>query len=196
MKKIWAFIKIYWRLWLFALIATIIGIVVFNIMWGDPALSTAIVALGTLLLALATVLTIEDSRQREKHRREEEHRIRTEEKKYEFKRRCIDDIYDWARGGIAVLAEFPPSVDTNRQRDIFIHIAPLRSINNWMMNASRQLDEIKLVRSVDEAAEKLKQYEKKLENRAIGTDQEHEECRASLNKVLECIADLKVKLRL
>jgi len=67
------------------------------------ALFMAVTALVTLLLALTTVKATEQSNLREKRRREEDERIRNEERERDFKRRCISDIEDWAEKSIIFL---------------------------------------------------------------------------------------------
>ena len=58
------------------------------------ALFMAVTALVTLFLAFATFSSIEQSNLREKARREEDERIRNEERESNFKRRCLSDIGD------------------------------------------------------------------------------------------------------
>lgn len=167
-------------------------------MWGDPALSTALVAVGTLLLALVTAIAIDESRQREKRHSEEERRIREEEREREFKRRCIDDIHDWAQNGVALLTELNASNFEHERNKILACLAPLRAVNNWMMNASRKFDERELPRRVDEAAQNLKEYVEDLKRYPSGGagSKLHERCQQSFVKVIEHVANLKAKLQL
>ena len=65
-----------------------------------------------------------------------------------------------------------------------------------MMNASRQFDEKQFPKIVDEAAENLKQYVEMLEKPVLGGQDMHERCRFSFVKVLEYVANLKVKFQL
>lgn len=71
MKKPWRYIKTHWRLLLLATSFSVVLVVFFNILWGDPNLAVAIVAFGTLMLALVTAVSIDNSRQQEKRRRKE-----------------------------------------------------------------------------------------------------------------------------
>ena len=67
-----------------------------------------------------------------------------------------------------------------------------------MMNASRQFDDRNLPRRVDEAAENLKQYVEMMEGQHGGMSVEdmHQRCRESFVKLLEHVANLKVKFQL
>ncbi len=75
------FIKSHWRLLLVVTVFAVVAIVFFNILWGDPNLASAIVAFGTLTLALVTGLHIVNSNEQEKHRRKE---------------RLLNEIIEWA----------------------------------------------------------------------------------------------------
>lgn len=196
MKRTWGLIKENARSLFIAFLVVLVGVVVFNQMWGDPNLSYAMVAFGTLLLALVTAWSIDNRNQQEKRRMEEDKKIREEEKEYEFKRRCMDDIYEWAKMGATLLTEIQPSYDASQQRENLVSLAPLRAENNWMMNASRQFDEKQLPRIVDEAAENLKQYVEMLEKPTLGGADIHEQCRKSFVKLIEYIANLKVKVQI
>ena len=65
------FIKSRWRLLLVVASFAVVAIVFFNILRGDPSLANAIVAFGTLTLALVTALHIMNSNEQEKRRRKE-----------------------------------------------------------------------------------------------------------------------------
>lgn len=92
MKRLWNFVKSWWRLWLSAFLGTIVIAVVFNTMWGDPNLSYAMVAVGTLLLAIVTAAAIDSNRQIAKQRREEELARERRERDKEL----LNDIIEWA----------------------------------------------------------------------------------------------------
>ena len=124
-RKIWDFIRRWWRLWLSAfLIAVTVGIV-FNIMRGDPNLSYAIVALGTFLLAIVTAWSIEHSNRREKLRIEEDRRIREEDKDLDARTRALDEILHWAEEAYATLVTTTTGVDSlqSEQRLMIVKLA-------------------------------------------------------------------------
>lgn len=86
-----SFIKRNWRTLLFGIIGGAVGVVFFNILWGDPNLAVAIVAFGTLMLALATALNIINSNEQEKRRREEE----LSKEKRDKDERLLNEIIEW-----------------------------------------------------------------------------------------------------
>ena len=114
----------------------------------------------------------------------------------DFKGRCMDDIHEWAQTGAAILTELYPSYDTSTQRENLTRLAPLRAVNNWMMNASPQFDDKQLPRLVDATAQNLKEYLEMLNRPGLGGQDIHERCRESFIKLLECVANLKVKFQL
>ncbi len=81
-----------WKILLVVASFAVVAIVFFNILWGDPNLTNAIVAFGTLTLALVTALHIINSNEQEKRRREDELlRQRRQRDKDE-----LNKIIDWA----------------------------------------------------------------------------------------------------
>ena len=201
MKKVWFFIRKRWLSLLLGVIFSVIFISFVYSVWRDPDLSQALAALGTLILALVTSLAIINSNEREKRRRQEERRIREEEIERDFKRRCLNDIQDWADKGINVFASWLVPIDQIEMRRIRPHLKPLSALNKWVMDASRIFagdDKKALLKKVDEAAENLKQYCEVLEGKfsSEGMAQRHDQCLKSFTEVLERIADLKVKLQL
>lgn len=97
-----------------------------------------------------------------------------------------------------LFTELRPWHIPEEQRQNLIRLAPLRAMNNWVINASRRFDQRQLPKKVDEAAENLKEYVEMMEGLRGDTSVEdmHDRCRQSFIKVLEHIADLKVKLEL
>lgn len=63
---------------------------------GFNAFPNALVAWGTLMLAIATFMLIRHSEKQEQRRREYEQQNRDEDKERDFRRRLIDDIFRWA----------------------------------------------------------------------------------------------------
>lgn len=94
-KKIF---KIRWRWYISLFITATMGAIIWNIMLGDEKVSMALVALGTLLLAAATVASIDNSKQQEKLRREQEQAIRTQERE----ERWLNEIINWAMDSINI----------------------------------------------------------------------------------------------
>lgn len=199
--KVWQQVKRRWR-WYFSIFAiTFVGVVFLNLLWGDPTLSTAMVAFGTLILAIVTAFSIDAAGRREKNRIAEDNRVHQEEIERDFKRRCLNDIQDWAAKGINVFVSWLVPIDQSEMKQIRPHLKSLSALNKWVMDASRTFaenDKKALLKKADEAAENLKQYcevlEGKLSNEAMA--QRHDQCLKSFTEVLERIADLKVKLRL
>jgi hypothetical protein len=193
-------VKVYWRIVLGIPLA---GVGLFFVITSSPEYAIGLSVLATLALAFAAFLTIKEADEREERHREEESRIREEEKERDFKRRCLDDIQDWAQKGTALFVEFQsfPLHITGAQRQYRIYLAPLKAMNKWVMDASRTFaedDKKALLKKVDEAAENLKQYYEVLEGKlpGEGIDQRRIQCLESFAEVLERIADVKVKLRL
>jgi len=153
-------------------------------------------AIATFLLAIATFALVAVTIWLEDRRVKENNRVRDEQSHTNFKRRCIGDVQQWAKEGISL---FTTLALTSPPSERLVNLAPLRAMNNWVMNASRQFGEEKdLCRLVDKAAENLKQYNEWLEGTRPIDDpiKLHEQCRQSFLKVLERVADLKVKLQL
>ncbi|MBA7471694.1 hypothetical protein ES703_102892 [subsurface metagenome] len=77
--------------------------------------------------------------------------------------------------------------------DLIMMIRAVRFID-----AVKAFDDINLPRRVDEAAENLKQYVEMMEGHHGGIDVEdmHQRCRESFVKLLENVANLKVKFQL
>ncbi len=81
MEKVWYYIR---RHWLSLLLGVIFSVIFISFVYSvsrDPNLSQALVALGTLILALVTSLTIINSNEREKRQRKE---------------RLLNEIIEWA----------------------------------------------------------------------------------------------------
>ena len=89
------FIKRNWRLLLVVTAFAVVAIVFFNILWGDPNLASAIVAFGTLTLALVTALHIANSNEQEKRHRKEG---------------LLKEIIEWAIGISKIGLDRPKSV--------------------------------------------------------------------------------------
>jgi len=152
--------------------------------------STALSAVFMLVIAYMAYISITENR-----------RIREKEKDYEFKRRCLSDIQDWAEKGINVLTSWPVPVDRHEMKQIRPHLKPLSVLNKWVMDASRVFagdDKKALLKKVDEAAENLKQYCEVLEGMrsSEGLDFKHDHGITLFTEVLGRIADVKVKLQL
>ena len=150
---------------------------------------------ATLLLAFGAFISVGVTVWLEENRVRASNRVREEQTEHDFRRRCLSDIEDWAKEGASLFTKWA-LMDEPRQKSE--RLAPLKAMNNWAMNASREFDEKKLPRLVDKAAENLKQYTEWLEGgRTIAEPIDfHEQCRQSFVGVLERIANLKVKLRL
>lgn len=63
---------------------------------GFSAFPSALVAWGTLMLAVATFMLIRHSEKQEQRRREYEQQNRDEDKERDFRRRLLDDVFRWA----------------------------------------------------------------------------------------------------
>jgi len=166
-----------------------------------PQYAAGFSVLGTLVLAYFAFLSIKSGEEREKHRIEEDNRIREEEKERDFKRRCLNDIQNWTEKGINMFVSWLVPIDRSEMSQIRPHLKPLSALNKWMMDASRTLaedDKKALLKKVDEAAENLKQYCEVLEGKlsSEGMAQRHDQCLKSFTEVLERVADVKVKLKL
>lgn len=166
-----------------------------------PEYAIAFNTWAMLLVAIGAFVAVFVSIWLYDRRIKEENRIRQEEREHDFERRCLNDILDWAQKGVALLVELSPSENGYNGRQNLIHLAPLRAMNKWVMDASRKFagdDKKRLLKKVDEAAENLEQYCEMLEGtrQRSGVVQKHEQCRKDFSEVLERIADLKVKLQL
>lgn len=86
------FVKGNWRTLLFATLGGAVGVAFISMLRVDVPLATSMVAFGTLLLAIVTAMTIDNSRRQEERRRQDElakeKRLRDE--------RLLDEIGDWA----------------------------------------------------------------------------------------------------
>ena len=71
MRNLRHYIKSPWRPSLIIIIGSIVGIVFIALLRKDPNLASALVAFGTLLLAIVTAMVIDNSRQQEKRRKKE-----------------------------------------------------------------------------------------------------------------------------
>ncbi len=151
---------------------------------------------ATLLLAFGAFIAVAVTVSLEERRVRVSNRVREEQIERDFKGRCLSDIEHWAKEGASLFVKL--ALPVRKPSDLSERLAPLRAVNNWVMNASREFDEPKLPRLVDTAAENLKQCTDWLEgDRSIENPVDlFEQCRHSLVKVLECIANLKVELRL
>jgi hypothetical protein len=162
---------------------------------------TVLAPLATLMLAYAAFKTILSSNEREEQRRQEERRIREEERERDFKRRCLDDIQNWAEKGISFLTEGVSRYGFVKEESLKV-LSPLRAMNKWVMDASRifaEDDKKALLKKVDEAAENLKQYCEVLKKGKLSSEgviQRYNQCLKSFTEVLERIADVKIKLKL
>jgi hypothetical protein len=92
MKKIWANVRKFWKQYLVPVLLTIIGIVFYLALEANSKAAEAIVAFGTLILALVTALSILNSNEQEKRHREEELARENREKK----ERLLNEIIEWA----------------------------------------------------------------------------------------------------
>ena len=159
--------------------------------------TNALVAFGTLMLAWVAFLTIRNSNEREKRRREEDELIRNEERESDFERRCLSDIEDWAEKSIIFLNRLEITRGGYTTKWYKNALQPFTLKSKWMMDASRVFaedDKKALLKTVDKAVADLEEYRTGKTVRDIIF--KHEELVSSLNKVLACIADLKVKLKL
>lgn len=93
---IWQLIKDKWYLVFFFAYVTFSGIVLFALLRADPKLATATVAFGTLVLAIVTVISIENSRAIARKRREEE----LEKEKRDRQEKLLNEIIEWAENVI------------------------------------------------------------------------------------------------
>ena len=100
--EIWRCIKNRWRLSLFAVFICTVGVVFFNLMWGDQNLAMAMVAFATLLLAFVAAMSIDITRVQDKRRRKEA---------------LLNDIIEWAIDVIECRTESPISVLQTRVTD-------------------------------------------------------------------------------
>lgn len=71
MRNLRHYIKSPWRPSLIIIVGSIVGIVFIALLRKDPNLASALVAFGTLLLAIVTAMVIDNSRQQEKRRKKE-----------------------------------------------------------------------------------------------------------------------------
>ena len=76
-----SFIKRNWRTLLFSIIGGVVAVVFVEMLRGDVNLATAMVAFGTLILAIVTAMAIDSSRAMEKRNRKE---------------RLLNEIIEWA----------------------------------------------------------------------------------------------------
>ena len=179
------------------LLIFILGISYVTSGFGFEGFTNALVAFGTLMLAWVAFLTIRNSNEREKRRREEDERIRNEEKESDFERRCLSDIEDWAEKSIIFLNRLEITRGGYTTKWHKSALQPFTLKSKWMMDASRVFaedDKKSLLKTVDKAVADLEEYRTGKTVRDIIF--KHEELVSSLNKVLACIADLKVKLKL
>lgn len=197
MKRIWQFFGVQMGLILLWIVLVSSALFFFTLQ-NDPSLATATVAFGTLVLAIVMTVSIVEANGRERHRMEEDSRVRQEERELDFRRRCLNDIQNWAYEGISCLKEIK-MLGLDRERSLRI-LAPLQARNKWVMDASREFaqeDEKRLLKKVDEAAENIKQCVEVFEGKLSGGDymQRHEQCLTSMTGVLEGVANLKVIVR-
>jgi uncharacterized membrane protein YfcA len=87
-----SFIKRNWRTLLFSIIGGVVGVVFVEMLREDVNLATAMVAFGTLILAIVTAMAIDSSRAIEKRRRQEE--LAKERRNRD--ERLLNEIIEWA----------------------------------------------------------------------------------------------------
>lgn len=85
-----SFIKRNWRTLLFSIIGGVVAVVFVEMLRGDVNLATAMVAFGTLILAIVTAMAIDSSRAMEKRNRKE---------------RLLNEIIEWASGCMSCVFE-------------------------------------------------------------------------------------------
>lgn len=126
MGRRWQSIKNRGLLLLFIAFVTVIGIVFFAILRTDPNLATATVAFGTLLLAIVTAISIDNSRAIARRRREEE----LQKEKRDKQEQLLNEIIKWAidvhNCSFGVTVTIDPQLEAKKQSKLRVGNRVLR----------------------------------------------------------------------
>jgi hypothetical protein len=125
-----------WRPLLIVAVGLAIAIVFVKLLGECPNLATALVAFGTLVLAVVTAFSIDASDRRERNRIAEDNRVRQEEREHDFRRRSIDGIIDWALKLTDPRFKIPDVVTAKKYWTTMTELEQLATRNIWIDNVA------------------------------------------------------------
>ncbi len=190
------FIKNNWRTLLFSIIGGIVGIVFIEMLRGDVSLATAMVAFGTLILAVVTAMAIDSSRTMAKRDRKE---------------RLLNEIIEWAKEirEISSASIDPSKIEFDSpleqiaiQRDFLYYHRKYQEVNNnsaYMEEVASKVFGDKLLSIVRDVSQKLNDTIELLANCLTKKESENskkvEKCKEAIDSCAEKLMVETTKLK-